>query len=77
MLKIIIELHPFGSKKRKKVIAEAKIVNNGTGDKEIGNYDFQLSNIQQLIYDGGNKSIDYPTDIIKGVFEGHNRNESV
>ncbi len=40
MLKIIIELHPFGSKKRKKVIAEAKIVNNGTGDKEIGNYDF-------------------------------------
>lgn len=38
MIKIIIELWSFGNEKNKKVIAEAIIKNNGTGNWSSGNY---------------------------------------
>lgn len=38
MIKIIIELWPFGNEQKKEVIAEAIIRNNGTGSWYSGNY---------------------------------------
>ena len=38
MIKITIELWPFGAESKKKVIGEGKIANDGTGDHWIGNY---------------------------------------
>lgn len=39
MLRITIELLPFGSIERRKVLRTAEIVNNGTGTISKGNYD--------------------------------------
>jgi len=38
MLKVTIELWPFGDDTRRVVIAEAEIWNDGTGTPELGNY---------------------------------------
>ncbi len=42
MIKIIVELHPYGDESRKQVLSEAKIWNDGTGTKTRGNYKFQI-----------------------------------
>jgi len=38
MLKVIIEMHPFGSDSDKQCLSEIFIVNDGTGNRDIGNY---------------------------------------
>lgn len=38
MLKIIVELHPFGDESRKQEIESFTIANDGSGDAEVGNY---------------------------------------
>jgi hypothetical protein len=43
MIKVTVELLPFGSKKAKKLLGVMTIFNNGTGDKETGNYEFSIS----------------------------------
>lgn len=43
MLRITIELLPFGSEARKRHLGTMEISNDGTGDLEIGNYDVRLS----------------------------------
>lgn len=42
MIKVIVELHPFGISENKKVIGEAKIWNDGSGDHTSGNYKFEI-----------------------------------
>ena len=42
MLKVIVEIHPFGDAKRKRVINEIYIANVG-GDSEIGHYQAWLN----------------------------------
>lgn len=42
MIKVTVEIWPFGSEKNKKVLAEAWIANDGTGSKNVGNYDVWL-----------------------------------
>lgn len=38
MLKVIVELHPFGNSARKTKIAEMDLWNTGNGSREVGNY---------------------------------------
>ena len=38
MLRVTVELVPFGDEERKRKIAEAIIYNDGTGDFQAGNY---------------------------------------
>ena len=38
MLKVIVEIWPFGDEKSKRVIGEMVIVNEGTGSPEHGDY---------------------------------------
>lgn len=42
MLKITIELIPHGNEEKKEIIAIGKIWNDGTGTKEVGNYQVRL-----------------------------------
>ncbi len=42
MIKITIELWPHGNEKKKKIIGIGTIVNDGTGNHEVGNYKFHL-----------------------------------
>jgi hypothetical protein len=38
MIRVTVELIPFGDEEGKKIIGTMNIVNDGTGDQEIGNY---------------------------------------
>lgn len=42
MIRITIELLPFGSEKNKKPLGVATIANDGSGDEDIGNYNVKL-----------------------------------
>ena len=58
MLRITIELVPFGVEENKKVIAVSEIWNDGTGTREIGNYQYNIWNDKQkesLVAYGGVK----------------------
>ena len=43
MIKITVELWPFGDESNKKTIATAKIWNDGTGSPFTGSYGYELS----------------------------------
>lgn len=45
MLKVIVELHPFGSGRRRRRILEFYIGNDGSGDALVGNYVVGLENL--------------------------------
>lgn len=38
MIRVIVELVPYGDEQRARVIGEASIVNDGSGDAETGHY---------------------------------------
>lgn len=40
MIRVLVELWPFGDESRKRSIGEMKIWNDGTGDRKTGNYGF-------------------------------------
>jgi len=42
MLKITVEIIPFGIKDMKKRLGEIYITNDGTGNEEIGNYNYTI-----------------------------------
>lgn len=42
MIKITVELWPYGIEAKKEVIGEMKIANDGTGTRSIGNYTFKV-----------------------------------
>ena len=42
MLRVLVLLHDANQKGKTSVISELKIVNDGTGDSEYGNYDVEL-----------------------------------
>ena len=63
MLRITIELVPFGREAYKRTIGGMNIINDGTGDNDTGNYKYEL--------------MDDRGDSIKGKLKGHNRNQSV
>lgn len=42
MIKITVELCPFGDESKSKVIGLAKIWNTGTGNKTIGEYGYKI-----------------------------------
>lgn len=62
MLRITVELVPFGKEEFKKDIGEIIIINDGTGDYKLGNYKYTIGD---------------ETGTIKGKFKGHNRLQSV
>lgn len=45
MLRITVEIVPFGSEGSKRKLAEVEVVNDGTGDKHLGNYDVRWNGI--------------------------------
>ena len=49
MIKVTIELLPFGMEEVKRTIAEGTIYNTGEGTKEVGNYNYVLSGIKGTI----------------------------
>jgi hypothetical protein len=63
MLRIKIELVPFGNEELAREIGDIEIINDGTGDHRYGNYIYEL-------WDNENSSI-------KGELKGHNRLQSV
>ena len=63
MLRITIELVPFGKEQYKRTIGDMIIYNDGTGDTSTGNYKYKLS--------------DDSATSIKGKLKGHNRMQSV
>ncbi len=63
MLRITIELVPFGYEDMKRTIAGITIINNGTGTNEYGNYEYEL--------------VDDRGDSIKGKLKDHERDQSV
>lgn len=44
MIKIIVELHPFGDESKKRILGIMKIWNDGTGSKTWGNYRYRIIN---------------------------------
>ncbi len=61
MLRITIELVPYGKEDLTEKISEIIIYNDGTGDYKVGNYKYELSDV----------------DIsIKGELKEHNRMQS-
>jgi hypothetical protein len=43
MLKIKLELHPFGDSSRKRTLGELDIWNKGTGDQMFGDYGYRIN----------------------------------
>lgn len=67
MLKITVELWPFGSKENKKEIASFDIGNNGTGTREEGNYDVRYEDgkwVEDVVQNYPRKS----TDVLRLVY---------
>lgn len=62
MLRIKIELVPYGNESLTREIGQMIIINDGTGDYHVGNYKYELSD----------KDVK-----IKGKLKGHNRLQSV
>ena len=56
MIRVTVELVPYGVEDYKKVIARMKIVNNATGNKNFGNYNYEImdedGHITSGIYSG-------------------------
>ena len=44
MIRITVELVPFGQESQKKVIGTMKIINDATGSREMGNYKYLIQN---------------------------------
>ena len=63
MLRITIELVPYGQEEFKREIGKIIIYNTGTGDHAYGNYKYEV--------------VDDSADSIKGTLVGHNRMQSV
>lgn len=63
MLRIKIELVPYGNEEWAREIGNIEIINDGTGDHQNGNYIYEL-------WDNENSSI-------RGELKGHNRLQSV
>lgn len=47
MIKITVEIYPFGVTEEKRTIGELFIVNDGTGTIEFGNYSYGINKINQ------------------------------
>ncbi|OQB10144.1 MAG: hypothetical protein BWY21_00520 [Parcubacteria group bacterium ADurb.Bin216] len=44
MIRVTVELVPFGEESQKKVIGTMKIINDATGSREMGNYKYSIQN---------------------------------
>lgn len=44
MIRVTVEIIPFGMEAEKRVIGMAEIVNDGTGGREVGNYQAVVKN---------------------------------
>jgi len=62
MLRITIDLVPFGKEELKREIGQITIINDGTGDYKLGNYKYTVGD---------------ETGTVKGKLKGHNRLQSV
>ena len=58
MLKVIIEIHPFGIEVSKRTLLEGTIWNDTTGTLAVGNYKYAFSNSEKKIYNGEVKKYD-------------------
>ena len=45
MLRVTVEMVPFGFENLKKTIGEIQIINDGTGTREIGNYKIKFTTL--------------------------------
>lgn len=68
MLRITIELVPYGNEDLAREIGQVKIINDGSGDHKYGNYTYELSD--------DTNTITNPTSI-KGTLKEHYRLQSV
>lgn len=77
MIRVKVELVPFGNEKMKKEIARLIIINNKTGDEEIGNYDFKSYKFQEIFDTNNNKFITVMLTDKEGKFVGFERRKNV
>jgi hypothetical protein len=42
MIRVTVEMIPYGIEKHAEVIGQLKIINDGTGTKEVGNYTWEM-----------------------------------
>jgi len=77
MIRVKVELIPFGNKKYTKEIARLDIINNKTGNEDIGNYDFKLYEFMEIFDTKKNKPINVMTINKEGKFCGHKRKENI
>lgn len=57
MIKITVELFPYGSEQKKSTLGTAKIWNDGTDTKTKGNYCFQLFGKVKMLREGEIKGL--------------------
>lgn len=60
MIKVIVELWPHGHKKGKKTLATMNITNNMTGNKEYGNYNYELKVVRGIPIEDHLVSVELP-----------------
>ena len=64
---VTIELIPYGNKRKKKKIGELYIVNNGSGNSILGNYDFEIKGLE---LDSNGKVVRWHKGSLKGFDRG-------
>ena len=69
MLKVFVELHPYGDATRAKPLAEFDIANNGTGTLDSGNYDARYEETYEWIKDVVKNYPRMSTDVLRLVYE--------
>jgi hypothetical protein len=52
MLKVRVEIFPFGDEFLKRILLEGKIWNDATGTPEVGNYKYTFTNSEKKIFNG-------------------------
>jgi len=52
MIRITVELVPYGNELQKKIIATGDIINDGSGNMKYGNYIYKLYNHDKLYKEG-------------------------
>lgn len=77
MIRVKVELVPFGNEKMKKEIARLIIINNKTGNEEVGNYDFKSYKFQEFFDIDKKKPVTVMVSDKEGKFCGFERRNNV
>jgi uncharacterized protein involved in tellurium resistance len=69
MIRVTIELVPFGEEAYKKEIGSIIIANDGTGNQAIGNYDGRFPDDMHVRVEGHSRACDVYTLVYRTLFQ--------